>query len=193
MKTKVLLSVFLLGITCAYVSGQQYAIDKGAKFISGTITYENQGGDLYLYPGDKRISTFTLTPSFNGFIAKNIYLGGGMAFTRTSQGSVNVNDLQIGPVIGIAAGDSTSTAFPYFDISLRYCTGSINTDISMDHTKDSGTNFVLSGGLIVQLRPHCGFVFEVGYNMLKMKPEGSKTYTKGNIFTVGIGLVGLLY
>jgi len=193
MKTKILLFVIFFGITCAFVSAQQYAVDKGARFISGLASFSSQGGDLFLYPGDKRMNTFQLTPSFNGFIAKNIFLGGGIAFMRTSQGSDNVNNLQIGPDIGIAAGDSTSTAFPYFDISLRYYTGTTNSDSYLGHTKVTGTNFVLSAGLLVQLRPHCGFVFEVGYNMLKLKPESSQSSTKGNIFTVGIGLVGLMY
>jgi hypothetical protein len=190
MKIKHLFFIsFFLGLS-SFVLGQEYAIDKGATFIAGMGSFISQGGDLFEDSDNKRINLITFSPSVNHFIAKNLFIGGGFEFSKQVQGNSAINALGIGPNFGYAIGNSNSTVFPYLDAGLRYyrkSMGKINPAIV------SGTDIFLGFGVLIPIKTHIGLAVEGTYHMMNLKVKESGSSSSGNIISIGIGIVGLLF
>ena len=186
---------FLFGVSffllINHVSGQGYAVDKGAVFISGMAGFTNYGGDLFEDDRGNRETSFSLIPSVNFFVAKNVFVGGSLEFTSRAQGDANSNAIGIGPQVGYAFGHSKSTAFPYLSGGIRYYSMSMD-DGSYGDSNASGIDMVLGFGVLVPLKESVGLVFEGGYHMMKLKDDYDVSFS-GNIFSLGFGIVGLWY
>jgi hypothetical protein len=172
--------------------GQEYAIDKGATFISGTGSILSQGGDLFEDSENNKAKTITISPSINHFISKSFFIGGGIELSNQSQGDYSINSIGIGPQLGYAIGNVNSKAFPYFDVGLRYYSMSIDYGFS-DDTQASGTDIFLGFGLLIQIKSHIGLAFEGGYHMIDLKNKDTDESSSGNILSIGVGIVGLLF
>lgn len=192
MKNKqVFLTLVLAGFT-SVLFGQEYALDKGASFVSATGSISIQGGELYEDNQYNRLLTMSFYPSYNHFVAKNFFIGGGFEFSAQNQGNNNVNSVGIGPQIGYAAGNSSSTAFPFVSVGIRYYT--MNFDYAdLGSSNANGLGYHFGFGLLVPLRDHVGLAFEGGYHVMKVKVKGSNVSYAGNTIVLGFGIIGLLY
>lgn len=192
MKIKIILIVICFSGLSSIVSAQQYAIDKKATIISGSGSFMSQGGDLFEDIDGNKATTFTFTPNINHFITKNFFIGGSLEFSTESQGDYKSNGIGIGPQIGYAFGGPQSKAFPYFDLGIRYYI--MNADYgSGDYIQFSGSDISLGFGVIVPIKAHIGFIFEGGYHMMDLKDKDSNDSYSGNIFSIGVGIAGLLF
>jgi len=192
MKIKIILIAIFFGGLSSTVSAQQYAIDKKATIISGTGIFTSQGGDLFEDNDGNKALTFIFTPSINHFITKNFFIGGSLEFSTESQGDYKSNGIGIGPQIGYAIGGSQSKAFPYLDLGIRYY--KMNADYGFgDNYQFSGSDISLGFGVIVPIKAHIGLIFEGGYHMLDLKDKDSNNSYSGNIFSIGVGIAGLLF
>ena len=192
MKIKIILFVICFSGLSSTVSAQQYAIDKKATIISGSGSFMSQGGDLFEDIDGNKATTFTFTPNINHFITKNFFIGGSLEFSTKSQGDYNSNGIGIGPQIGYAFGGPQSKAFPYLDLGIRYYL--MNTDYgSGDDILFSGSDISLGFGVIVPIKAHIGLIFEGGYRMMDLKDKDSNDSYSGNIFSIGVGIAGLLF
>ncbi|HOU96935.1 MAG TPA: outer membrane beta-barrel protein [Bacteroidales bacterium] len=192
MKTKSMffvISFIGLGLN---LSAQEYAIDKKATIVSGYASFMNKGGDLFEDSDGNNSTTFNFTPTVNYFIIKNLFAGVGIELSTDSQGDYNSNSFGIGPQIGYAFGNSQSNVFPYLDLGIRYY--KMNIDYGADDDfKISGSDLYLSFGVIVPVKTHIGLIFEGGYHMMDLKNKDADDSVSGNIFSIGIGISGLLF
>jgi hypothetical protein len=191
MKIKLLIFILCLLACVSNLSAQEFAVDKGATFIAGVASFTSQSGDLFEDYDGNNATTFNLSPSINYFVAKNFFVGGGLEFAYEKQGDYKSNNIGIGPQIGYAFGNENSTAFPFFDVGIRYY--GMNIDYGSDDSKGSGTDIFFGAGVVVPVKSHLGITFEAGYHMMDIKEKESDTSYSGNIFAIGIGIVGLLF
>jgi hypothetical protein len=192
MKIKTILAVIFISVLFREVSAQQYAVDKKATIISGSLSFTSQGGDLFEDFDGNKATTFSFTPNINHFITKNIFFGGSLELTTESQGDYKFTGTGIGPQIGVAFGGSQNKAYPYLDLGLRYYTMKSDFGSGSD-VKFSGSDLSLGFGVIVPLKSHIGLIFEGGYHMMNLKDKDSKDSYSGKIFSIGAGIAGLLF
>jgi hypothetical protein len=165
---------------------QEFALDKGASFINGQITFNSQGGE----GSSDRLQTIILNPSYNVFMAKNLFIGAGVDMEYRSMGDVSQRSLGLGPQLGYASGNEASTSYPYFIVGAKYL--SIKSDYGSDGSAEAtGSNLFVGCGVISIIRKNLGISFEISYHVYSVSSdEGSGS---GNIFMIGIGLTGLLF
>jgi hypothetical protein len=191
MKIKIIpFIICFIGLSSA-VLAQQYSIDKKATIISGSASFMSQGGDIFEDSDGNKATTFNITPTINHFITKNFFIGGSLEFSTESQGDYKSNGIGIGPQIGYAFGGSQSKAFPYLDLGIRYY--KMYADYGSDDFQFSGSDISLGFGVIVPIKDHIGLIFEGGYNMLDVKDKDTNDNYSGNIFSIGVGIAGLLF
>lgn len=186
MKKGILIIVTLL-LSSSLALSQEFAVDKGSTIISGMGSYASQGGDLFENSDGDRATTIMLMPTINYFVAPNISIGGGVAYTSQSQGDYSYHTIGIGPTLGYFIGDSNSKSHPYLAAGIRY--------YSMGDEDDSisGTDIVIGGGIITPVKNHVGIVLEAGYHIMSLKHKDWDKSESGNLIMVGIGIAGLLY
>lgn len=192
MKTRNLIFIFCLSSLCFSVSAQQYATDKKATIISGYGSFMSQGGDLFEDEDGNSANRITFTPNLNHFITKNFFIGGGIEFSVESQGDYKSNGIGIGPQIGYVFGGPESKALPYFDCGIRYYKMSTDYGYIGDYQL-SGSDIFIGFGVIVPVKSHIGLIFEGGYHMLDLKNNDDEKSFSGNIFSIGVGIAGLLF
>jgi hypothetical protein len=195
MNFKNILFVCCFAGLSSMIFGQEYAIDKKATMLSLMGSYTSSGGKLFEDASNNNVQTFTLTPSFNHFVSKNFFIGGGLETSNQTQGGSSVKSFGFGPLIGYAFGKSNSTAFPYIDLGLRYY--SITSDGGYGYNTSvsaAGTDLFFDFGVIFPIKDHVGLTFEGGDQSLKLKMSDYTNVTKtGNIFSFSMGFVGLLF
>ena len=192
MKIRTLLfSIFLLGLA-SEISAQQFAVDQNAIMISGTGSFMTQGGDIFVDSGGNEQRIFSLTSEVNYFIARHLFIGGAIDFSRNSQGDYKSSGIGIGPRIGIAMGGLKDNVYPYISFGMKYYEMNANYGSGSD-VRYSGSDMAFGVGVIVPLKPNIGLVFEGGYSILDLKNSDSGKKFQGNILSVGIGIAGLIY
>ncbi len=191
MKTKFSLSVFLILFITSAAFAQEFAVDKGATWLAGTVSFSSSGGELFEDYDGNSDNVFNLSPTINYFIGKNFFIGGGLEFSNEKQGDYNSNSIGVGPQIGYAFGTQDSKVFPFVDLGLRYYGMSI--DYGSGSSEGTGRDIFLGAGVVVPLRAHLGLTFEAGYHMLNVKEKDYDENYSGNILGIGIGIAGLLY
>ena len=192
MKSKFVLFIVCLCGIISTISAQQYAIDKKATIINGLVSFMSKGGDLFMDSDGNKSTSFIITPNFNHFITKNLFVGGGIDLSTESQGDYGYNGIGIGPQIGYAFGGPQSTAFPYLELGIRYYTMNVNYGLG-DSYHYSGSDIALGFGVIVPIKPHLGLIIGGGYHIMDLKDKDSNDNYSGNILSIGIGIAGLLF
>jgi hypothetical protein len=69
----------------------------------------------------------------------------------------------------------------------------MNIDYGSDNSEGSGTDIFFGAGIVVPVKSHLGITIEAGYHMMDIKEKETDTSYSGNIFAIGIGIVGLLF
>ncbi len=192
MKNISILFTICLCVLSSTVSAQQYAIDKKATIILGSGSFMSKGGDLFEDIDGNKATAFTFKPSLDHFITKNFFIGGSLEFSTESQGDYSYNGIGIGPHIGYAFGGPQSQVFPFLELGILYYR--MNADYgSGDDSQFSGSDISLGFGVIVPIKEHIGLIFGGGYHMMDLKDKDFDDNYSGNVFSVGIGIAGLLF
>jgi hypothetical protein len=184
---KIILSILLLLFSATFAFSQDYAVDKGAFILSGTGGFLSQGGDLYEDLEENRLSTFTLTSAVNYFIVRNVFIGAGLSYNRMAQGDASVSTIGIGPTVGYAFGKTESKSNPYIAASIQLYS------LGTDGDTTSGTDISIGAGMIFSIKEHLGLIIEAGYHFQNLKNEAWPESISGNIFSISIGIAGLLF
>jgi len=184
---KIILSILLLSFSATFAFSQDYAVDKGGFILSGTGSFTSQGGDLYEDFEGNRLATFSLTSTVNYFVVRNVFIGAGLAYTRMSHGDASMSTIGIGPTVGYAFGKAESKSYPYIDTSIHFYS------IGADGETTSGTNILISAGMIFSIKEHLGLILEIGYNFQNLKHEDWAESESGNAFVISIGIAGLIF
>ncbi|UCE20893.1 MAG: hypothetical protein JSV46_01280 [Candidatus Aminicenantes bacterium] len=184
---KIILSIFLLSFIATFAFSQDHAVDKGAFILAGTGSFISQGGDLYEDFEENRLSTFTLTSTVNYFVVHNVFIGAGLSYNRMAQGDFSMSTIGIGPTVGYAFGKTESKSNPYIAGSIQLYS------LGTDGDTTSGTDISINAGIIISIKEHLGLIIEIGYHFQNLKNEAWPESMSGNIFSIGIGIAGLLF
>lgn len=187
---KIILSILLLSFCATFAFSQDYAVDKGSFWLTGTASFASQGGDLYKDWEDNRLTTFTLAPNVSYFVARNVFIGAGLSWTRTSQGDYSEHIFGIGPHVGYAFGTAESKVYPYIGAGFQFGSGGASWNGS---ETISGTQITIGAGVILPIKEHFAVVIEIGYMFHSMKGEDWPERLSGNILAIGIGLAGFIF
>ena len=176
-------------MTTQMVWAQKFVVDKGNRLIAGNISFTSQGGELFESYPNVRSTTVHISTSGHQFIVPNVAIGLAFEFTQQDQGGSNTSTAYgIGPNLIYFWGNSSSKNFPYVGAGFRYT--------SMDTGNIfSGQGTVVNCGILATVNKNLGLVVEIGYHTIKLtgnNDRGEKSYS-GNVFLVGIGIVGILY
>ena len=185
MKRLHLLFVILLAGFSGELLEQAYASDKGSAILFGSAHFVSQGGDRYEWVDGERSSVLVLSPGFDFFMFKNVFLGGELNFSATYLGDSHSSSIGIGPRIGYAYGREHSVIIPYAQVGFLYMTSSYNGSWG----ESSETNFLGGVGLIVPVKKHIGLMLEGRYDLTR----NVETERTGNIFSINIGIAGLIF
>jgi hypothetical protein len=189
MKSKSLLLVIVTLICTNNLFAQEFAVDKGAAFISGQVAFASQGGELFEDANGNKLSSFSLLPNVNYFIFKSLFLGVGLEFASEIQGNYTSRGIGVGPQIGYAFGNENSTIFPYIGIGMKYY--DLLVSYGSRDTEAKTTDLFLGAGLIIPVKSHLGLTLDIGYHVSGID-SGSGIHL-GNTLGVSLGIVGLLY
>ncbi len=178
----------MLIVLAHQVQAQDFAVDKGASIISGVVSFESSGGDLY---GSNRNTLFVFAPSFSHLVARNFFIGGTIEYAGQWNGSYSATQIAFGPHLGFAAGNESSTSFPYLAAGFRYITSSSNYGRFLGSSSFSGTEISLGAGVIVAMKKHLGLNAGFNFDITTLGKDGNSS--SGNTFSIGLGLSGLLF
>ncbi len=197
MKLNRILLLICIAILTQSAYCQNFALDKGAFFVSGMGSFTNQGGDLFEDSGDNRLTTVSLIPSTNYFITKNFFIGAGLEFASQSQDDKSISTIGIGPQIGYAIGNENSTAYPYLNAGIRYYRMDMEYGgydfLGNNELAISGIDTFLGVGVLVPIKKHFGFVIEGSYHVTSLKENGTSESLLGNTFSFSFGFVGFIF
>ncbi|MBU1708051.1 hypothetical protein KKB28_09100 [bacterium] len=199
-----LIIVLLFGASSLFA--QEFAVDKKAMLISGSIAFSSSGGDLYVI-GDKRLTEINLTMTFDYFIARQVIIGLPLTFHRKYIGDYNFTaTIGIGPEIGYVYGKEKSQVLPYAKIGYQYVVMSSENFMTAYEYGAIGdgvqTDVIFSLGTLLLLQKHIGINPQISYHFQKHEADDgyySSSYSyrelsqSGNVLRFSIGLTGLLY
>lgn len=193
--------ILLVGVflTCAAFGGE-YPVDKGSTMISGVFSVYNAGGDLYEDSKGNAFTTFTFSPSIFTFVTPNFALGSQFSYVHISQGNWVETQLAIGPKVGYFSGDPDSKVYPFLVVGFDYLEKSYGIAYyryeydyaAKSKVTASGTRFFFSAGLSLMASSHLGIIWEVTYNIDRVKEEPYDRQS-GRTFGTNIGLAGFLF
>lgn len=184
---KCALVYFLTVLSLNAVLAGEYAVDEGGAIIAGMGSFSSLGGDLYADSDDNRLTSITLLPSISYFFAPGLGVGAAIEYSRQSQGDNKYHTLGVGPTVSYYIGSSSSKAFPFLAAGFRFY------DLGDDDDSIGGTDIVFGGGVLAEVTDNVGLVIEAGYHMMNLKHTDWDESMKGNIFSVSVGVAGLLY
>jgi hypothetical protein len=192
-KITLLIVLFFIGFS-SLIFAQEYAIDKKATWISLTGNFTSSGGTLFEDSYHNKTKTMSFSSSVSHFVSKNFFIGGGLTASNQSSGASFAKSFSFGPLIGYAFGSSKNTAFPYIDLGLSYYEINTYKEFNSNYSYDSGGRDIFSDfGVIFPINSHIGLTFEVGYHSVKLKLEDSSSLKSGNLVSLSMGFVGLIF
>jgi hypothetical protein len=184
-------AILLIALT-GVVSAQTGA---GAMWIGGTAGFSSSGGDLY-GPND-RVTEISLDPVIDYFAAPNLFIGPALSYAHRGVGDYSANDFGIGAEVGYTFAAKGAGMIPFLKAGFAFLsTKSKQAGMDSDDTvesKSTGTTIVLGGGLVFQAAKHAGITVDVGYHMDSMKADGASKSLSGNVISVGVGVIGLIF
>ena len=204
------LLVPILILLCSLIShissGQKSPVDKGAIIISGDLQFSSEGGKIFSQ-GDGRNYTIAAEPSFIYFPVKGFIAGIETSVGYRLTPSYEQTVLAIGPKIGGAIGDTSSTVFPFLSVQPKYARFNTEFDQSGINTLNeaSGLSIGLEIGVLIQAGNHVGIRITAQYEGFSLKADRLNTTNPNEPFieenaeitgqwlTIGVGLSGLLY
>ena len=177
--------ILLAGFNYADGQARSSATDRGAKLISGAISFTSQGGDLYGGYNNERLNVVSIMPSMFYFVSPGLGIGADLAYDLRYRGSSSYTTLGVGPKIGYF-GESGSNLIPFVAGGVSFLT------TGSDLGDANGYRIKFGGGIIIR-KGRLGASFEVSYLLDSYNLEGSSGSTTGNTIIFGVGLAGFLF
>lgn len=193
MLNKCLFVALVLCLVVGTAFSQDFAVDKKAWIISGTVEFSSSSGDLYENADGDAVTEIGFMPAADYFVMPNIFVGGMISYVSMSQGDVSVSSMGIGPEVGYAFGNADSKVFPFAKAGFQYL--SMSADYGSGNDFDATqTDIIISLGVILPVKEHIGISPELSYHIQSYDPdvEGADTID-GNVIRLGVGIAGLVH
>jgi hypothetical protein len=184
---KYLFLLFVLQIPLKLFCGEKALTDSGSVIIMMQGNYANEKGRLYEDENGNAIKSMNCMLSVNTLVKHSIFLGAGVNLDYSSQGDVQYHILEVGPRIG---GIGTFKKNCLYSISA-FSPSIVNMEVSS--YSFSGYGFSGSLGFIYTPKQHLGFIVEGVLKFIRVKEKTYKTLAEGNIFTINVGIAGLIF
>lgn len=170
----------------------EYAVDRAAVQITGSIGLITKGGKLYEKHG-KRYSGLALSPSINCLLTRNFFFGGSIQYSSHTSDENNRSTISIGPHLGIISGNAGSNLFPYLSSGLSYHRDNISQLRGNDNTNIiHGTDITFTAGAAYAIVKHCGLNISMQYYIVKLRENGNDL-PSGDVVSFNIGITALLF
>ena len=188
MKRKILFIaaiILALGVNSSHGQARSGATGRGAKLISGAISFTSQGGDLYEGYNNERLNVVSIMPSLFYFVSPGLAVGADLSYDLRYRGSSSYTTLGVGPKIGYF-GETGSNLIPFVAGGVGFLT------TGSDLGDTNGYRIKFGGGVIIH-KGRLGASFEVSYLLDSYSYEGSSESITGNTIIFGVGLVGFIF
>jgi hypothetical protein len=192
MLNKCLFVVLVLCLVVGTAFSQDFAVDKKAWIISGTVEFSSSSGDLYENSDGDALTEIAFVPAADYFVAPNIFVGGMISYVSWSQGDASVSTMGIGPEVGYAFGNADSKVFPFAKAGFQYL--SVSYDYGSGTDKVTGSDITITLGVILPVMQHIGITPQLSYHIQSMKGDWDGAESEdGSIIRVGAGIAGLVH
>ncbi|HOE05070.1 MAG TPA: hypothetical protein PLZ52_07620 [Bacteroidales bacterium] len=140
------------------VHGQNYPVSKNSGILSGSMSFSSTQTTL---TGRYFIAQTNFSTSYDHFIFNHFMMGFETGFQGLHYKANNESYIYLGPQLGVAFGNATSTIFPYIKAYHRYSVQFIDNSTGMDNY--SGNTLAIAAGIIVPIKSHLGLGIELAY------------------------------
>jgi hypothetical protein len=180
------LLVAALALPCA---AADFAIDKGAWVLGGSVGFEMQGGDLYENPdGDSR-TVIEFDPGAGYFLMPGLLAGTRVVFVNSSQGDHKSSSFGIGPVVAYYFGGPYSSMYPFVSARFTWVSHSTENAASVDWSE---TNISFAAGATKMISRNVGIRAAVFYSIDSYSPDEGDSID-GNRMGLRIGLESFIW
>ncbi len=152
-----------------------FAIDKGAWVLGGTVGFEIHGGDLYEVPSDtlqngdtEKLTIIGFDPMVGYFLMPGLAAGAQVIFRSESQGDFKDTAYGIGPTVAYYLGGPYATMYPFASARFNYVKHKEEYPSYAGETVENewtGTSLGLSVGAIKMLCRNVGIRLSLFYAM----------------------------
>lgn len=111
----------------------EWELDKGAVELGGGIAFSHMSGSLYEDEHGNGLTYFAFSPEIRYFLSPGIGVGGRIGIANLSQGDLELNELNLGPVASYYFADESRSYWPFVSLGVFY------TNSSFDDGYDSAT------------------------------------------------------
>lgn len=102
------------------LAAQDYAIDRGAVILGGSVSWSTSGGDLYENSEGDRYNSLLLNPRLLYFVTPGLAVGGDVYVESASRGDFDVTTIAAGPAVAYFFGGAESTVYPFVSGMIGY-------------------------------------------------------------------------
>ncbi len=183
-------SLMVLGLLLGVASpalAQDYATDRGAWLLGGTVSYTSDGGELYENLDGDRQNTALLNPRALYFVSPGLAIGGQVVVQYASQGDASFTTLGIGPEIAYYFGGAGSTVYPFVDANVSYA------NLSSEGFDASGFGFGFGAGAAFMLSPSVALVGGGSYTIENLSVDQVDESFSGNRFRLELGVSAFIF
>jgi hypothetical protein len=206
---------FSLLIFCGSAFAQSGPTGTGSIMLSGKSAFSSKGGDLYggFDDGSKRISLFSGSVSADIFVLSGVALGANSLLETESYGDYSVVTWGIGPEAWLFIGGSqedtaAGSLYPFLTFGFLYTRTTAKMTIDWpendlfaeeQESTDSLSTVKIGGGVCYMLTDTIGLIFEVNYEIDKIKFEdvddfdGADGSIEGNNVNVLAGISAFIH
>lgn len=180
-------AVFALLFIAGPVSAQDFAIDKGAFVLDGTISFNSDGGELFENVDGDRANTVLLNPSVLYFVAPGLAIGGELYVENASQGDFSVTTIGVGPEVTYFFGGPESTVYPFIAAGVSYAS------LSSDFVDASGIGFGFGAGAAFMLTSSVAITAGGSYEISNLSVDQTNETQSGNTIRLELGVAAFLF
>lgn len=183
-------NLLVLGLVLGLASpalGQDYATDKGAWILGGSVSYASDGGELYENAEGDRLNTALVNPRALYFVSPGLAIGGQVVVQHTSQGDASFTTLGLGPEVAYYFGGPESTVYPFVAGNVAYAT------ISSDGFDASGFGFGFGAGAAFMLSRSVALTAGGEYTIDNLSVDQVDESFTGNSFRLELGVSAFLF
>jgi hypothetical protein len=188
---RVALALGVLAGAHSAVAQAQWALDKGSVAVGGTASYSRAGGEVQ---GFNKKTTVSLNPYVYFFTSQNVAFGGELYLENSSrdQGESSTT-LGVGPSALFTFADSTSSWYPFLQMSALLAWISQSSPYTTTASTVSGTGFglELAGGGTYMIGRHVGITALLYYQVQWFTVDSESK--SGNQYGFRVGLTGFIF
>lgn len=189
--------LFLLVISVQLLFGQSYAVDKGSKMVSGSVSFDYLSGKFYQDADKNNMLGIRLDPGLSYFVFPGFAAGIKLDVASRFQGNNKLYSTGAGPQLWYffnAAGSDDSKSYLFVETSFIYAKENLTQQSSnLLRSKDTLFRYSIGVGGNYMFTQSVGMFLECNYFWEKAEFENPDKSMEGNAIQFSIGLQTFLF